>query len=347
MSVVLTIATDLNMNAVKPDVFTVLQSGNCCTASGVQCDSNSHVTDINWSGMGLNGTLNTANIELLYSYLQSFNVSNNNLTGFISSRFASNVAILDLSSNALNGSINDIRLRRLETLNLANNHFKGTFLAILPVVAYFNISNNQLNGTLPYMPFISRLDASYNSISGNLLLNSPSTVNIMHNFISNVTFSSSSNLTDCNLQQNNLTGNNFPAICLVDVNTLSVLTTRNASSIFAKTLTNSSFLSTFSESMFILNSRRLANILPVKSSVIVRFTSYPTITKQHEFKHTSTTDSDLFKANLTIINLSFLYILRMTIHFIIFLAIAIRLFKYLSTRHIKSAKKHSDSENPF
>ena len=282
-SVVLTIATELNIIAANAALFSVLQGGSCCTAFGVQCDSNSHVTGINWSGMGLNGRLNTANIELLYSYLRSFNVSNNKLTGSISNRFNSNVNILDLSNNlcaaesalvpknpnALNGSINDIRLRNLKTLNLANNQFNGTFTAILPVVTYFNISNNHFNGTLSYMQSINILDASYNSISGNISLYSPSTVNIKHNMISNVTFGSSSNLVYCNLQQNNLISVNYPSICLLDVKTSSIFTTRLATSTTSNQFTSSSSLVTTRIATSLLTSSFLGNSELLASSSLV------------------------------------------------------------------------------
>ena len=56
-------------------------SGTCCTGVGISCDANNHTTGINWSGMALNGTLVTTKIELLYSYLQSFNISNNFVNG--------------------------------------------------------------------------------------------------------------------------------------------------------------------------------------------------------------------------------------------------------------------------
>ena len=118
--VVVDIANDLGMMIPNLNAYQTLLS-DCCNGFGITCDENRHITDINWSNMELNGILNTAKIELLYSYLQSFNISNNFIRGNISKGFTSNVEILDLSHNYISGSLDGVRLKRLKSCNMRHN----------------------------------------------------------------------------------------------------------------------------------------------------------------------------------------------------------------------------------
>eukprot|EP00762_Andalucia_godoyi_P008287 ANDGO_02991.mRNA.1 MDIS1-interacting receptor like kinase 1 len=105
-------------------------SQNCCSFTGVSCDSSSmRVVSLSLPGMLLTGPL-PLSISLL-----SFVVS------------------LDLSQNSLNGSIADIAwssLPVLSSLDLSGNKFNGYLFAYFPPsLQYLDLSANQLEGCIP------------------------------------------------------------------------------------------------------------------------------------------------------------------------------------------------------
>ena len=211
--VVSNIAQDLGMPKINNAAYMSL-NGSCCTGVGIKCDTNLHIIDTNWSGIGLNGTLDTTKIELQYSYSQSFNNSNNQISGSISNKFTSNVVTLDLSNNKLNGKVGKIRFNKLTTLNLANNQFSGSLDILPPILINLNISNNAINGTIPRIPLsLKSIDISYNAISSSISLNAPVVVNIKSNSITEVVFNLTDHLAYCNLEENSLINKIYPAIC--------------------------------------------------------------------------------------------------------------------------------------
>ena len=188
---VIKIANDLHLDEQVPSLFATLK-GNCCNGYGISCDASRNVASINWSSLGLNGTLDSGKIASL-SFLTTFNASSNNITGHILNGFNSNLQIIDLSYNLLNGTL---RLHQLQMLNISKNQFTGIS------------SNAPLN--------ISTFDISHNYISGLIVFDSPQIVNIEQNQITDVLFNSSSELVNCNLLHNPLTGSSYPKICLTD-----------------------------------------------------------------------------------------------------------------------------------
>ena len=246
--VVQQIATNLAMNVVNNAAFQTL-TGTCCSGIGIICTGANHIIGINWSSMNLNGALDTTQIELLYSYLQSFNVSNNKITGSFSKEFTTNMLTLDLGRNKLKGNLGDVRFTKMRHLNLANNEFNGTLMALPPSLMILNISNNNFSGTFPQIPStVNNFDISYNFFSGNMSLNNPNIVNIQRNLITDINFNRTNSLGVCNLLENNLVGSSYPLICLISPMTASKINTRSSLIVTTNYVTTFAFLSLSSTS---------------------------------------------------------------------------------------------------
>ncbi|KAK6945015.1 Leucine-rich repeat [Dillenia turbinata] len=170
-------------------------SDSACNWVGVQCDSNrSFVFSLRLPGVGLVGQIPDNTLGKL-SQLRVLSLRSNRLSGKIPSDFANlkllrslylqnnmfsgdfpesvtqmtRLIRLDLSSNNFTGqipfSLNN--LTQLTGLFLENNNFSGTLPSINPVgLVNFNVSNNQLNGSIPKV--LSKFSAD--SFSGNLNL---------------------------------------------------------------------------------------------------------------------------------------------------------------------------------
>ena len=238
-AVVKSIAVDLRMIVVNNTAYNNTLSGTCCTGVGISCDANNHTTGINWSGMALNGTLVTTKIELLYSYLQSFNISNNFVNGTFSPGFTSNVVSLDLSENKLKGSLFSVRLNKLTSLNLANNLFNGKILKLPPNLITLILSNNGFT-KLPATPYsVLTFDISFNNITGGVHLNSKTVVKIQNNLVSDISFVTNNTLIYYSLQRNSLVGINYPLICLLfeeDITSIHSISTRTSQTSISSSL---------------------------------------------------------------------------------------------------------------
>ena len=254
--VVQQIATDLRMNFVNSPAFTSL-TGTCCSGFGITCDENNHIISIKWENKNLNGVLDTAKIELLYSFLQSFDISGNDVGGTISPGFTSNLIFLDLSGNKIKGNLGNVRFTKMKTLNLSNNQLNGTLLSIPPNIISLNVSNNALGGNLPLFPrSLSNLDISYNLFTGNLSFFNLSTLNIGHNLINNIFFNHTQSLTTCNLLENNLFASNYPLNCLIAATTTTTPTTSKSSiklTMSTKEATSASPMTLSTETVDLLN----------------------------------------------------------------------------------------------
>ncbi|KAJ0891025.1 putative protein kinase RLK-Pelle-LRR-V family [Helianthus annuus] len=140
---------------------------------GVKC-SDSRVTEINLSGVGLSGGNLGYQLQSLTS-LTNFDISNNNLGNQIPYNLPPN----------------------LQTLNFAGCGFSGNLpysISLMASLKHLNVAHNQLSGQLQDMfqklPSLSTLDLSFNSLTGNL----PQSFSLL------------SSATDMYLQNNQFTG---------------------------------------------------------------------------------------------------------------------------------------------
>ncbi|KAL9257182.1 putative inactive receptor kinase [Drosera capensis] len=171
-------------------------SASPCTWAGVTCDtSGSHVYTLRLPGIGLIGPIPDSTIGRL-SQLRVLSLRSNKLTGPIPSDFSflihlrhlylqnndfsgdlapimglTRLVRLDVSGNRFSGeipsSINN--LTRLTGLFLQKNNFSGEIPTIDIRLVSFNVSENQLNGSIPET--LTRFPAS--SFEGNLELCGP------------------------------------------------------------------------------------------------------------------------------------------------------------------------------
>lgn len=167
-------STSLGFNSSKP----------VCQWPGVYCtgqrSGNQRIRALNFTGLGLNGSIPDGSIGMLTA-LKSLDLSNNFLTGGIPADFASltSLSILLLSNNGFNGSLpSDLAgLTQLKTLDISHNKLEsgGTSsaadsLGALQSLRVLNLSNNQFSSNnFPFLANCSTLqalDLSANSING-------------------------------------------------------------------------------------------------------------------------------------------------------------------------------------
>ena len=164
---VVSFASGLNMNAVQPARMNII-STDCCSADiGVSCDGNGRVTVINWSGLGLTGSMNSSAIP---SSLIEIYLSSNQISGNIPTTFPNALQNLMLDNNLLTGSIPPLP-SDLFYLYVHGNLLTGTIPDPLPSwLSYFWVQNNQLSGKMPNpMPlYIIDFKVNNNRFSGDL-----------------------------------------------------------------------------------------------------------------------------------------------------------------------------------
>ena len=182
-------AQGLGMQFKRPTIWTSLLS-DCCSASGVTCDGNQRVTEIQWVSMALNGFVNGTAFP---SKLETLDLYLNELSGGIP--FLSNGIIsLDLSLNVLNGSIPTSLPPDLFVLRLYGNRLVGNVPTFPASLVDFYLGFSGYPG---------------NHFSGVIRLNVPSQLFINDNWITDVIIQDSSRLTSgyCDLSRNPLFGN--------------------------------------------------------------------------------------------------------------------------------------------
>ncbi|KAJ4773345.1 hypothetical protein LUZ62_057602 [Rhynchospora pubera] len=117
---------------------------------GVSCDGSS-VTEIDLSGLGLNGQLGYQLSSL--TSVTKFDVSKNNLNGDIPYQLPPNMVQLNLANNQLSGQLIDMfgKLPKLSTLDLSFNRLSGnlpqTFKHLTNLKTLY-LQNNQFSGTI-------------------------------------------------------------------------------------------------------------------------------------------------------------------------------------------------------
>ncbi|KAH7571192.1 hypothetical protein JRO89_XS05G0265800 [Xanthoceras sorbifolium] len=173
---------------------------DCCSWGGVTCDMDTgHVTGLDLTCEGLNGTIPSDTLLFLLPYLQVLRLRGNFLLiGAIPEFNSSNpLEVLDVSFTGFSGrlpnSIGNLKsmtelnlqgcnfigsipaslgnLTKLSSLDLSSNQLSGPIpssLSGLSNLEYFDLSRNSLNGTIPsnttlfLLPYLQVLRLSYN-----------------------------------------------------------------------------------------------------------------------------------------------------------------------------------------
>ncbi|KAL0874199.1 hypothetical protein Bca101_023904 [Brassica carinata] len=179
-------------------------NSDCCSWDGITCDSKTgNVVELNLWGSSLDGPLRSSSGLFKLQYLQSLNLSSNNLAGVLPDSIGnlknlkvlklfecnlfgklpsslgnlSYLTHLDLDGNDFTGELPDSmgNLNQLTKLILASSKLSGNFphaLLNLTELTTINLRFNQLQGTLPSnMSSLSRLeyfDIGSNSFSGSI-----------------------------------------------------------------------------------------------------------------------------------------------------------------------------------
>ena len=195
------LAESANLQAVDPAHMDELKV-DCCTATDITCDSENHVTRVQWFGKGLSGSLNvtaiTPFVEELYLGMNFFNI-------MIPNDLPDSLQVIDLSNNPLIGGISQTLPANLRELYLVKCNLEGPIPNSLPPgLKILNLFKNRMSGELPEFPSsLNDIDFSNgNKFTGTLKLNSPERIFIADNFISDIQVTTAVNLGSCRLSGN-------------------------------------------------------------------------------------------------------------------------------------------------
>ena len=158
-----------------PQAMVTAVSQNCCNQYQVTCASGTRVTGINWSNMGLGGSLPSNAFSTLTALYDLF-LANNQISGNLPA-LPQTLLNLDISHNQFSGSFPGIPLGIIKII-ANNNQLSGSFPSLPDSLLDFNIRQNFISGNLPiYFP--SHLRTFYitsNYISGSFPNSPPSTL---------------------------------------------------------------------------------------------------------------------------------------------------------------------------
>ncbi|CAA0371791.1 unnamed protein product [Arabidopsis thaliana] len=140
-------------------------TNDVCLWSGVVCNNISRVVSLDLSGKNMSGQILTAATFRL-PFLQTINLSNNNLSGPIPhdifTTSSPSLRYLNLSNNNFSGSIPRGFLPNLYTLDLSNNMFTGEIyndIGFFSNLRVLDLGGNVLTGHVPgYLGNLSRLE---------------------------------------------------------------------------------------------------------------------------------------------------------------------------------------------
>ncbi|XP_061370128.1 probably inactive leucine-rich repeat receptor-like protein kinase At5g48380 [Gastrolobium bilobum] len=146
--------------------------GYMCSFTGVECWNSmedSRIISLLLSNMGLEGQFPRC-IEN-FTWLQTLNLSYNELSGYIPSDISSKLPYLtslDLSNNIFNGEIPKgiANFSYLDNLRLDGNQLTGQIpqkIGMLPSIRVFSVANNLLTGPVPV--FASNVDVSLSYVN--------------------------------------------------------------------------------------------------------------------------------------------------------------------------------------
>ena len=215
--VVISLARNLNLNLVQPTIWNQLQT-NCCTATGVTCDSNPYVTRIIWESLGLNGTISTI---VLPSNLQWLRFGLNSISGPLPTNWASwpsSLYQVILKSNELTGNIPNTKPGTVTDFWVQDNLLTGPLPSNLLIsLTELHVGSNFLSGDLPSFPAsmvylylgwkTDSCSVVCNKFTGTLRLIKPIWFTVNFNLITNIVITDISGLTNCDVSNNPLLGN--------------------------------------------------------------------------------------------------------------------------------------------
>ena len=203
---VISLATNLNMDFNR---LSQLQS-NCCLnngLTGLRCNENELVTEINWNSLGLNGILD---VSLLPRNLISLALNNNQIFRIVDTDttrpWPTGLTFIDLGACGINGTIptnlpdglNELLLyanrlhgnvplhwpNSLKKLNLGENELSGSILDVTwpQGLLELKLYQNELTGPISYdLPStLTLLDLGTNSMSGAIPSTLPSELKSLH-----------------------------------------------------------------------------------------------------------------------------------------------------------------------
>ena len=155
-------AEGLNMQQVNKTIYQGLTT-DCCNKAVTRVDCSSKWI-VEWSGLGLNGTLDLSMVPNTIMNLQLFN---NQLTGTLDN-IPTTLRTLNVENNLLNGTISYIP-SSLQYLTFGINKLTGTLPDLPEGLIGLNAFNNLLFGTINSLPSTLRtLFISRNAFTGSL-----------------------------------------------------------------------------------------------------------------------------------------------------------------------------------
>ena len=179
-SMLLTFANNLGMSTSRPSIYSAVSS-NCCTAQGVTC-SGVTVLKVEWIGMGLGGTIDSANMP---PSMTTIDLSNNaNLKG-TALTFPSTVNFINFNKTSVDSfasypaglkhfDVGSIKVSTtltvpygLKYVDISGNRFAGTLTSnYFSLATYVDFSNNQFSGAIPVLSTVLKyLDFNNNKFT--------------------------------------------------------------------------------------------------------------------------------------------------------------------------------------
>eukprot|EP00835_Amoeboradix_gromovi_P005501 NODE_522_length_7276_cov_0.315173.p3 type:complete len:365 gc:universal NODE_522_length_7276_cov_0.315173:2181-3275(+) len=213
---VVNLARGLGMNTVYPAEFASLEI-DCCETQFVTC-TNTLVSSIGWYGAmspfkALNGTINGTAIP---STLTILYLGYNKISGTLPLSFPKNMVQLYLLKNYIEGPIPSALPSKLQQLRLSSNYLNGSLPSLIPPdLKVLEVEDNRLLGDVPSLPstlyslFLGSPGIFGNQFSGSVVLESPISLFINNNLITDVVVQDPSHLAQgkCDLSNNPLLNN--------------------------------------------------------------------------------------------------------------------------------------------
>eukprot|EP00835_Amoeboradix_gromovi_P000239 NODE_8_length_47770_cov_0.334354.p17 type:complete len:189 gc:universal NODE_8_length_47770_cov_0.334354:20432-20998(+) len=142
------LAIGMRMNVKQPNIMTNLVT-DCCSAQGLTCNSG-RVTEINWSGLSLDGSING---DFIPDGLLYLTLDNNQFIGTIPSTLPNGLLGISLNFNSISGPIPAALPSDLIYLSAYNNQLNGTIPSTLPSgLLNLGLRSNRMSGDLPTFP---------------------------------------------------------------------------------------------------------------------------------------------------------------------------------------------------